>query len=371
MSASQQQWFLLTSSDPKVAEEQLHIENRRREDTQHLREPLRQNVLEYFIPYQFLKRHQTGDQPHTRTKDAADAYHSNQIRAALHRYVFVRALKRDLERTLRQPWNVSEHRLQFFHDKQGRQVSVSHDEMGKFMQACADERLKFEVWPAIDDIEELQEVQLLSTPFRGQRVKVLEKRHTRNGTRFTIEVKLFNGTFSAKFYDLKDEDVQYDHDSERRQVSRDSKLVTRFQRDLIGILSRRIHQKETDQSRRDDVVTLDNIYNFRALQLQSIPLRRRCLAMMLICAQLRHDKVGRQTLCAAVESELQQMARQSESRAATDVRAYLHVALYLATGQPQYRDAAKAYVRQHSPKSEDLRRLVTLASRREASRIFR
>jgi flagellar biosynthesis GTPase FlhF len=238
------------------------------------------------------------------------------------------------------------------------------------MQACADERLDFELFPSLDEVEVGEEVRLLATPFAGHQVTILEKRRTKTGVRLTVDVQLSNTPIKVRLYDIRDEDLQYDRVSERKQQSRDSKLVTRFQRDLIDILSRRINDKETPESRRADAATLDNIFLYRNYRFTSDPLRRRFLAMMLICAHQRHDDEATAALLRSAQEELALLDARPESRAATDVRAYLHLALYLATADPQYRAAAKQYVRDRSPKSDDLRRLLSLLCRREASKIL-
>ena len=351
-------WFLLTSRNPKVSELRLQSENNER----------RQQGLppySFFVPYQFLQ-HQQPDRLSPTADPHANGEHSNQIRAALHRYIFVCADEDELAATLRKPWNIAEQRLQFFHDRQGRRVTIPNDEMDVFMQACADERLNFEIFPSLDEVEIGEEVRLTTTPFSGRYVKILDKRHTSKGTRLTVEVQLFNTPISVRLHDIKDEDLQYTKVDDRKQQSRDSKLVTGFQRQLIDILSRRINDKETPESRIADAATLDHIYHFHGHQFTSDPLRRRFLAMMLICAHLRHDAEATATQLQAAQQELDFLNARPESRAATDVRAYLHLALYLATANPQYRTAAKQYVRDNAPHSEDLRRLLSLLCRREA-----
>ena len=353
---------MLTSRNPKDTELRLQLENNAR--TANQLPPFR-----FFVPYQFLQRHQP-DSKTSAIDSTATGEHSNQIRAALHRYIFVCADEDELAAILRKPWNIAEQRLQFFHDRQGCRVTIPADEMDRFMQACADERLNFEIFPSLDEVEIGEEVRLITTPFSGRNVKIVAKRHTSNGTRLTVEVQLFNTPISVRLHDIKDEDLQYTKVNDRKQQSRDSKLVTGFQRQLIDILSRRINDKETPESRLADAATLDHISHFHGHQFTSDPLRRRFLAMILICAHLRQDAEATASLLQTVQQELDLLNARPESRAATDVRAYLHLALYLATANPQYRADAKQYVRDNNPKSEDLRRLLSLLCRREATRVI-
>jgi hypothetical protein len=57
---------------------------------------------------------------------------------------------------------------------------------------------------------------------------------------------------------------------------------------------------------------------------------------------------------------LAEINQRSESKASTDTRAYLWIALYISTHNPIYRDAAKQYVRDYQPKSKKLRSFVSL-----------
>ena len=138
-------WFLLTSRNPKVSELRLQLENLA--------------PFSFFVPYQFLQRQQP-DKQSSAIDPEGTGEHSNQIRAALHRYVFVCADEDELAAALRKPWNIAEQRLQFFYDRQGHRVTIPADEMDLFMQACADERLSFEVFPSVDEVEIGEEVRL-------------------------------------------------------------------------------------------------------------------------------------------------------------------------------------------------------------------
>ena len=81
---------------------------------------------------------------------------------------------------------------------------------------------------------------------------------------------------------------------------------------------------------------------------------------MLICAHLRKDTDGEHSLREEVLSLLADINSQSESRASTDIRTWLWIALYISTGEPSYRDAAKQYVKDKQPKSKKLQQFVRL-----------
>ena len=384
-------WYLLTTSNPKVAEEQLlRLNETRIEDKQDdFGSELHQEPWETFIPYLFLKRREPGERPYLQYGKASvnprnglsAAEESNEKRASLYRYIFIRAKLTDIVHELAQEWNKSLHRMFLVRNKAGNYYPISDGEMNRFMEACADERLMFELWPSLDEEEDNQEVTLLSTPFQGQKVKILERKKTPKGIRYTVQVQLFDQLFSIRLSNLKDEDVQYDRETERRRNSRESLLVSRHMKQIVDIFRRRVFEDRSASQSEDQKLEvgetlqhenqqLDDIYDFSIKRFTSLPLQRRYLAAMLICAQLRKDPIGKRKLEKEVRAQLAEIDQQSESRAATDVRAFLHIALYIATRDGLYRDLAKTYVATHAPKSEDLRSLVSLASHIRASKLL-
>ena len=81
---------------------------------------------------------------------------------------------------------------------------------------------------------------------------------------------------------------------------------------------------------------------------------------LLICAHLCRYTADEELLREELLEILSQINKRSESKAATDARAYLWIALYISTNDPMYRDAAKLYVREYQPKSAKLRSFVSL-----------
>ena len=88
-------WFVLTTLDPQRTEEQLLKENERRAASLSALSP-----MEYFIPYQFLKRRvsqghdrDTSSHPHSRKSVQTN----NETRTVLRRYIFIRARERELD----------------------------------------------------------------------------------------------------------------------------------------------------------------------------------------------------------------------------------------------------------------------------------
>ena len=128
-------WYLLTTSNPKVAEEQLIRLNQTRIDAKQddfcsaqFPEP-----WEMFIPYPFLKRREPGERPFLQDGKAfvnprnglSAAEESNEKRASLYRYIFVRAKLTDIVNELAQEWNKSLHRMFLVRNKAGNYYPIS------------------------------------------------------------------------------------------------------------------------------------------------------------------------------------------------------------------------------------------------------
>jgi hypothetical protein len=147
-------------------------------------------------------------------------------------------------------------------------------------------------------------------------------------------------------------------------------LVSSSQKRLLDIFRRRVHRKETPVSAYEDRKTLNDIFTHQDTVFPEGAMKRHFLALMLICAHLLSDESGVTQFREAVDKELSALSTIRESKAATDTRAYLHIALYIATGEAKYRDLAKAYVRKYDPSSPYLRQFVSTMSKREASRFL-
>ncbi|MBQ1768979.1 MAG: hypothetical protein IIZ91_07670, partial [Oscillospiraceae bacterium] len=59
-----------------------------------------------------------------------------------------------------------------------------------------------------------------------------------------------------------------------------------------------------------------------------------------------------------MNAELIDLSRIRESKAATDSRAWLHIAMFIATGKSHWRNLAKAYIKNYNPKSTYLQQFV-------------
>lgn len=370
-------WFVLTTFDPKDSEEQLCRENVRRDDAG-------LSVFKFVVPTQLLKRRvsrewsedfdyvacdgdlESSDVVDPRNRQAVRQ--NNEIRSALRRYIFMFGKESEITMFLDGDWNKFHHnRIQFFYDGERNRSYVAQKAMAEFVKMLADKRLSFELSPALDNLRKGEPIRFRNNAFAGRTAYVVESHHTKNGHVVTVELDLIGNKLRMKVHNVRSEDIIY-LDGERTKYARNNELIKSNQKKLLAILRRRINKKETEESRIDDIQALNTIYatRFRRFEEAETVAYRHFIAQMLICVCLLHDRDEVAAYTDKVMAELAEIDKQSESKAATDVRARLHVALFLATGKPEYRANARVYVREHQPKSDNLKSLVRLISKRQA-----
>ena len=151
-------WYVLTTLSPQQTEIRLQEENAAR-----IAHGDPRGAIQYFIPYQFLKRrYEKGHQP-SHESDASETLSiprsaeqvkaNNQTRAVLRRYIFLRAHEQDLNELLGSDWNRwGDNRVQFFYDHEHSKVTVHDQMMEKFIDACCDMQLHFELVPSLEGL---------------------------------------------------------------------------------------------------------------------------------------------------------------------------------------------------------------------------
>ena len=372
-----QHWFVLTTLDPKESEVQLRRENVRRDNAGH-------SVFKFVVPAQLLKRRVSFDSSENKENIANNTEQdslymtdprnhlavrqNNEIRLALYRYIFIFGRESEICRFLDGEWNKYRHnRIQFFCNSGRKRAYVPQKNMNEFIKMLADKRLSFELSPSLDNLRKGEPIQFRNNAFAGKTVYVVDSRRTQSGHVVTVELVLIENALRLTVHNVSDEDIIH-LDSERTKYARNSELIKSNQKKLMAILRRRINRKETEESRMNDTQALNTIYaaRFRSFEEGETVAYRHFIAQMLICVCLLHYQDEMSVYTSKVMTELAEIDRQGESKAATDVRARLHAALFLATGKPEYRANARAYIRDHQPKSDSLKSLVRLISKRQA-----
>lgn len=358
-------WFIMTTPDPQAIESLLLEENIRRES--HHQPP-----FQYFVPYSFLKRRVADVNPEDNAeesqyfnpKNRADVAANNELRSALKRYIFIKAIPHELETLLQSSDFKDGYRSLWYYRNHDRQrVTVSPSVMERFIDACCDKRLQFEVWPAIENIEENDEVVLNITQFKGYKARVLEVHTSRQGEiSLTVGFHLFQGAMLLKLPHLRIQDLLFENkraNPATREANR-YKFIEDTQRRLFTILEHRRRAKQSAASIQKDAATLELLNTYRYRFFISPVMRRKFHGLMLLCSYLRGDKTDCQTLAAQVHRDIEEIDRQPEGKSAIDLRAFLHAILFITTGNEQSRAAALAYLTRHPKPTETHQRLMEM-----------
>lgn len=343
-------WYVMLSANPKGTEMELAHENARRVQEN-------QPMLLAFSPYLFLTQGIDTENEKFITQAVKAHYTTSRavVVGAMRRFFFFKGSRKQLER-LCYGSNSLFATLRFYNDRNKQHITISTAEMRCFIDVCCDEKLRVEVSPTLEHLDKNEEVILNTTELKGHKGFVVGVKHSANGITLQVAVTMFSRLLTVKLLNLKETDVIRPNLPKQYQEDR---LLDTVKAKLLDIMERRLASKQDEKKRLDDAATLDKIYNYRFHQFDTPARNRPFLAMMLICAWLRHDAEGCAYFQQQVMSELTSIEKEPDkTKSQTDVRAYMQVALYLSTGEASYRNAAKLYVQTHQPKSAILRKFV-------------
>lgn len=325
-------WYVMTHYDMKRFLDWLKNENARRLSEGRV-------VIEPFYPYDFL-----GEQRGTVSDDFVN-------------FVFLKATKDDIDSLLNDPRNtISYTRLKHYRDTDGKNATVPARMMQEFLNACVKYRGRFEIIPPIRSIEVMDKVKITRGPFSGYEASVMRVRLSRGTINLDLAIQLVTGVMNIRMCDVDKNDVIILNRESTDAIRED--FIEYTQNHLLTILEHRVKRVEDDSVNRRDADMLTRRY--RHYQVKNDAARCHFMALMLICAHLCRYIADEANLREEVLGMLAETNQRSESKAATDTRTYLWIALYVSTHNPVYRDAAKQYVRDHQPKSVKLRRFVSL-----------
>ena len=279
------------------------------------------------------------------------------LRAALRRYDFVRipvtAEERQFVSTVMEWSRSSTNSILFLRNSNRLPARVSNRQLDMMRASCDAELIK----PDSLDVRNLkvgQTVKLTGTPFDAEdgteRECVIKSISRKKGGRIELRVEMT--LFNVKFSNLQ---VTYEDPG---AAGKSSNMLYDAQQKLLAIFRRKINKKETEASQCKDEQTLQEIFADRSVVLPEGAMSRHYMALMLICARLMNDETALQQYIGLVQAELNDLSRIRESKAATDSRCWLHIAMFIATGKPHWRNLAKAYIKNYTPKSTYLKQFV-------------
>jgi ribosomal protein L24 len=313
-----------------------------------------QAIIESFYPYDFLK----GGRPLATPSKTQGKGVSTATPSDFESFVFLKTTESDIYNIVHDRWNLDFRiRLMHYLDPAGKHAVVPDKMMDDFFEACLKYRGCFEVAPSIKGIETMDKVEILKGPFAGQEASVVKVHHQKGEVHLDLSIPMVSGVMS----------IRMPHVDKRQVAILDRNAVDAIRKDfieytqnhLLTILEHRIKRVEDEAVNQRDASMLNRLFRYRNHQVENESARHHFLALMLICAHLCRSASEEQLKQEALAA-LSEINKKSESKAATDTRTYLWIALYISTHSPSYRDAAKEYVRVHQPKSSKLRRFVTL-----------
>lgn len=329
-------WYVLTTSNPKHLEDLIAQAN-----------ALNPGQYDSYCPYTRLPEESGGTDTDSRFS----------LRAALRRYDFVRIPQTTSERqfmSVVSEWNRSSvNSILFLRNGDHTCARVTTGQLNR-MRACCDAVLINPETISLRDLKKGDEISLAGTPFDAEgdehrRCTVQSVTRRRGGLiELRVEMTLFNVRFSNLTITLEDGGAS----------KKASDLVYDAQQKLLAIFRRKTNNKETEATRRQDEKTLQVIFENRSIVLPEGAMSRHYLALMLICARMMGDEKALRQYVGLVNAELGDLSRLRESKAATDSRCWLHIAMFIATGKPHFRNLAKAYIKKYNPKSTYLQQFV-------------
>lgn len=339
--------------EPELIERHLQMENE-------LRRAKSLRLFEYFVPYQFLPKaipDQYADNAAEQKKTAGD---SNDLRRAMHNFVFIKASTNEITRLVERPWNLEGRlHMRFYLTRNGRRITMPDTMMEQFITLCCENRQRFSFGPPVENIEDFDTVVIAVGNFKGTEAKVLDIQHTANGISLTLGIPFFNGEKMLELHDYKPSDLHLPLTVENFLSDH---FVDHVETELLSILNRRVKRPKSRDNEKAEAATLNHLFHYSYVQMQDIPSRCRFRALMLICASLRLDNDSKKSITA----ELKQML-DGQTEATTEEQAYLMAALYVATAKADYRTAAKRYQQQHADITQSLNRIMSPVKRMNRS----
>lgn len=361
-------WFVLKHLDMPRFKKWLDAENVKRLEGDSA-------AIEPFYPYDYLRGRQatTIEEPFTETaRKMLEKQYGRKHKLPTARtvaaetqndfldIVFLRGYKADIDSLVNDEWNKA-FRVQLHYlldPATKREAKVSERAMDQFYANCVKYRGRFEISPPISDIESKDRVEIKKGLFSGNEAYVVKVRHSRGELHLDLAVQLVSGVMNITMTDVKPHEVVLLDRDAVGAIRKD--FIEYTQGKLLTVFEHRVKTVNDAQTRYKDLTTLNRLYRYHSYEVEGQVAKTHFKALMLICAHLRKDPPSEEALREECLSLLAFINSKSASKASTDTRTWLWIALYISTAAPAYRDAAKQYIRDHQPKSKQLCRFVRL-----------
>ena len=341
----QERWWVLRHLNPQMVEMQLSRLNGQRASNG-------MEALVYFIPHQFAKEA-------VYIKDHGKAYNdmvreNNDLRKALHYYLFVKATEADISALVEGEWNrTAPTRLSMCRSKSGEPLWATARDMDQLIALMSKHREMFSLEPTTDRFQVDDRVMLKTKIFEGYEFYVTKVRKKEHGASLTLELPVFNGRFILKASSV---DVSRHRLPVKIQQLLSPGYVEKIEQTLTAIASHRYGRRKTKDSRQQaesDSAMLHDLQFLSYMEFDDSKVHNHVKTLMLLHAVLRKDNHA----VAHYTPVVQQMLHGS-TETMTDEDAFIMAVLYLATHDADYRDAAKHYEQKHKPLAATLTQLI-------------
>ena len=341
-------WYVMIHHNPVWIQTMLERELRGELlSRQQLETGLRREPFEFYVPYFDIQRE----------RDA-------EIRNDFRKFVFINASEKRIGELLTADWNTNTRlRLYHYRNKMGEKIRVRNSDIRGLQMAIR--RFSMEYFEGVPD-------QPLTQFAEGSKVRIkLPCWEDKEGEIRRIHVRTKTGTASMRvafvisglerevtFPELHEGDVEFLDQQTRQLLS--GKVIENFENEVAIILGHRyaVGKKQGETARqayvaekkREDAPKLRRMLSFADIDMDSDDDRRRFTALMLMCAVLLGDAEAVQRYQQQVEQYLKEDGFVGDAEVAEDGRrlstptaAYLAIALFVATKNPDLRTAVKAF----------------------------
>lgn len=345
----QKHWYVMLHLEPEEVEKNLQQENEQRKKRGSL-------LLEYFVPYTFLPHAEPDKYAKDARQQAEAAKESNDLRNAMHHFLFIKAGAREIVSLVHRDWNrLSRLHMFFYNSHNGEHITMPEKKMRQFITLCCENLQRFDFGPPVSDIADYDTVVIKDGPLKDAEAKILDVQHTAHGISLTLGLPFFCG---EKTLVLKNRSLDDIHLPRTVETLLNDHFVDNIERGLLSIVYHRMKQTASDDGAEPESVVLNRYFHYSYVHMPDQPTHLRFRALMLICATLRLDVTSRQHIAEELEQQLQ-----TNTSITASEKAFLQAALYISTANVDYRTAAKTYWQAHQQANDSVCRLMPLVTR--------
>lgn len=346
-------WYILCHLNPTW------IENMLQKDSEGLFRPADAPQLppyRFYIPYHYMPlQMQEHHEEEMDLKDYDPVKDVNGLRADLHNFVFIQATEDRVEQIVKSEWNRKTRlHLYYYRNPNGEKVTIPDVEMQQLIKTLQDHHLTFFFDQPIMDFTVGDAVTLQREPWTGKHAIIKAITVKKDRTDITVSINIFNRTKSLNFKNVNVGDVQFEDEHRGRLLS--GNPINNYEEEIIDLLSHRFTQKYAEEVAENDRQRLKRLSSYSHIFVEDPDDAARFVALKLICAYLREEKRKVEHYIQQVQTLLNDITTPE-----TDRDAYLMMALFITTRDPQLRDAVKTYRTTHPDSPDSLRRYHTIA----------